>query len=117
MFCTKCGKEAVGAGKFCANCGEPTDLEHRNDASRDAELPRQVRTGIEVDSVPSSPAMPAQSKSQKRDVLSLKNGLIILGVGVAFALVGATSGILIFAILGLPLVFIGMITVALHLFS
>jgi len=117
MFCTKCGKEVVGAGKFCANCGEPTDPERRNETPPGAELPKQVRAGIEGDSIPGSPAVPVQSRSQKRDVLSLKNGLIILGVGVALALVGGTSGILIFAVLGLPLVFIGMITVALHLLS
>lgn len=117
MFCTKCGKEVVGAGKFCANCGEPTNLGRRNEAAPGAELPKQVRVGSEGDSVSGSPAVPVQSTPKKRDVLSLKNGLIMLGVGVALALVGATSGILIFAVLGLPLVFIGMITVALHAFS
>lgn len=44
MFCTKCGKEVVGDGKFCANCGQPIDLEHRNETFCAAELPKQART-------------------------------------------------------------------------
>lgn len=25
MFCTNCGKEITGAGKFCSNCGAPVE--------------------------------------------------------------------------------------------
>src|SRR3972149_4539752 len=42
MFCTNCGKEMVGTGKFCANCGQ--SIKYENELASAPELPKRVQT-------------------------------------------------------------------------